>query len=485
MRGHRSALVIVFIVVFIDLLGFGIVLPLLPLYGEEFIAPLVGGDPQSSAHKAVAGLLLGLLMASFSLMQFIFSPIWGRISDRVGRRPILLMGLTGSVLFYALFGFASLVKSAGFLVLAVVLLFVARIGAGIAGATIATAQAVIADSTPPERRAHGMALIGIAFGIGFTFGPLLGFGSLFIPVQGVPGQPAAGLSAGAVEGMPGYLASSLSAVALLVGFFQLPETLRNNDRAERRSWIANLRAIPGVLRLPSVGLLVLTFFLAVIAFANFESTLALLNKALLMPEANGPAVGSPGDAPSTSGTNAAGSAVQLSKRQALKTTEKINFLGFAYVGFVLMMAQGFVYRRFVSRVGEIRFMRLGLLLMALGLAGVSAVAILATDRFLESRSAILTSGLAVLTLAVVGFSLLNPSVPALVSRRTDRAVQGEVLGVLQSASALSRIIGPVVGISLFGLTQAHVLPYAVGTVLLLTALALSLRVRPGADAART
>src|SRR6516165_6867899 len=100
---QHSALLIVFLVMFIDLLGFGIVLPLLPRYGKDFLEPLFPGESQARTRGAV----LGLLMASFSAMQFLFAPIWGRISDRAGRRPFLLLGLAGSVLFYALFGFAS------------------------------------------------------------------------------------------------------------------------------------------------------------------------------------------------------------------------------------------------------------------------------------------------------------------------------------------------------------------------------------------
>src|SRR5262249_32248187 len=160
-------------------------------------------------QRFLRGGLLGLLSASFSLMQFIFAPIWGRISDRVGRRPILLLGLASSVVFYALFGLASEIMEPA-PALALTLLFLARIGAGIAGATISTAQAVIADSTPPDRRARGMALIGAAFGIGLTFGPLLGFASLKVPL----------------EGAPGFLASCLSFVAWLLALFLLPETLR-------------------------------------------------------------------------------------------------------------------------------------------------------------------------------------------------------------------------------------------------------------------
>ena len=160
-RPKRAGLMIVFVTVFIDLLGFGIVLPLLPRYGKAFHAD---------------NMTLGLLMASFSAMQFLFAPIWGRLSDRVGRRPILILGLAGSTIFYTLFGYAtSLGGDATWMGMGVIAwLFISRIGAGIAGATIPTAQAYIADVTGKRERGKGMALIGAAFGIGFTFGPLIG-----------------------------------------------------------------------------------------------------------------------------------------------------------------------------------------------------------------------------------------------------------------------------------------------------------------------
>ena len=121
---RRGSLLVIFLTVFIDLLGFGMVMPLLPIYGKQFDASYA---------------TLGLLMASFSAMQFLFAPLWGRLSDRVGRRPVLMLGLAGSVVFYTLFGVATVWQSlAG--------LFIARIGAGIAGATISTAQAYIADT---------------------------------------------------------------------------------------------------------------------------------------------------------------------------------------------------------------------------------------------------------------------------------------------------------------------------------------------------
>src|SRR5262249_16779778 len=160
--------------------------------------------------------------------------------DRIGRRWILLVGLAGSVVFYSLFGIAAIVGS----VAGLVLMFAARIGAGIAGGTIATAQAVIADSTAPENRAHGMGIIVAGFGIGFTVGPLLGFASLFVD------------SAGA----PGFAAALLSAIALALGLALLPETLRTGVSAGRRR-LFDWRESQRVLRMPTVGVLVLSFFL--------------------------------------------------------------------------------------------------------------------------------------------------------------------------------------------------------------------------------
>ena len=313
-RRRRSALFIVFLVVFIDLLGFGIVLPLLPLFGDSYIGALIPGGKEARA----GGAILGLLMSSFSLMQFLFAPIWGRISDRVGRRPILLLGLGGSVVFYALFGVACEipVEYAG---LALTLLFITRLGAGVAGATIATAQAVVADSTAPEKRKHGMAMIGAAFGIGFTFGPLIGFGALeFFPEH---------------TGSLGFVAAGLSLLALLLGFRLMPETRKPGVVTFQRHWL-DFTGIRNVLATPTVGLLVITFFLATFGFGQFEATLVLLNKDNL----------------------------QLPPRQ--------NFLVFAYVGLILMLVQGFLYRRLAHRVSEETFMTIGIVLMGLGVAGI-------------------------------------------------------------------------------------------------------------------
>ena len=307
-KHNRSSLAIVFVTVFIDLLGFAIVLPLLPRYGEYFHAD---------------GAVLGLLMASFSAMQFIFSPIWGRVSDRVGRRPILILGLAGSTASYLVFGFASSLSPESRIVglSPLTWLFLARIGAGIAGATISTAQAYIADKTSPQERARGMALIGAAFGIGFTFGPLIGAAC-------VSSDPAAPPSPAA-----GYVASGMSAIALLSAIFLLPESLRAGSSTSRGGWflLSNMKA---AIERPSIGLILASMFFTTFAFAQFETTLALLTKALGL-------------------------------------ADQANFYVFAYIGAILTISQGVLVRRLVPRVGEFRMSLAGTCLMVVGLLGVA------------------------------------------------------------------------------------------------------------------
>lgn len=421
---NRSALLIVFLVVFIDLLGFGIVLPLLPLYGDRYVAQLIPGGKEAR----LGGAVLGLLMSAFSLMQFVFAPMWGRISDRIGRRPILMLGLVGSVVFYALLGYASDLPAETSASLALALLFVARLGAGIAGATIATAQAVIADCTPPEKRKHGMALIGAAFGIGFTFGPLFGFTSLMLAPER--------------HGITGYAAAVLSAVALALGLVLMPETRRFDTAPPlARKWL-DWQALTHALRNPSLSPVILTFFLATLGFASFEVTLAMLNK------------------------------------YSLKLDEEHNFLVFAYVGLVLMLTQGLLYRRLAHRVSEPTFMAMGVSLMAAGVASLGVVTLLANHESL-TFGGLLTLELTALATAVVGFAFLTPSAQALISRRTGADRQGEILGVNQSASAMARILGPILGLTLYKLEPSHLLPYVFGSGLLVMMLPLIPRIRRG------
>lgn len=447
---NRSALTIVFVVVFIDLLGFGIVLPLLPRIADQYVKSLLpGGENQ----RILEGTILGLLMASFSLMQFLFAPLWGRLSDRIGRRPILLLGLAGSVVFYGLLGFAcQLPREQSTIALA--LLFIARIGAGLAGATIGTAQAVIADCTPPEKRKHGMALIGAAFGIGFTFGPLFGYGAMhWYPAH--------------LEAV-GYTASGLSLVALLLGMAMLPETRRFGlePPLPRRGW--SLGPLVAGITDSAIGPIVLTFFLSTLGFASFEVTLALF------------------------------------LQDAMGYSEDDTFLVFAYVGFTLLLTQGFLYRRLAKRLSEVAFMTIGILFMAVGVGSLAIVCFrqspgldFEAGRYTPRPAEMLavaehevdgpTKALlyAALTAAVVGFAFLTPSAQALISRRTAGDRQGEVLGVNQSAAAMARILGPVIGIPLYKAHPSHMLPYIFGAALLLGMLPLMPRIRRGGDESGT
>jgi MFS family permease len=430
-RSNRSALLIVFLVVFIDLLGFGIVLPVLPVIGDEYVGAILDGgrSNEQDGKNPLSGAIDGALMAMFSLMQFIFAPIWGRVSDRVGRRPILLLGLAGSVVFYGLFGYACTLPK-DMAATALVLLFAARIGAGVCGATIATAQAVIADCTPPDKRKHGMALIGAAFGIGFTFGPLIGaLAQVLFPEH----REAIGLSA-----------AVLSLAALLLGVRLLPET-RQFDQASpvNRKWL-DVRALRQALASPAIGPVMLTFFLATVGFASFEATLALF------------------------------------LQDTLKFAKKYSYLMFAYIGLVLVLTQGYFYRRAARKLAEPTLMLIGIVCMALGLAGLCVVTLTAGEDDSSGYAMVVTLVFVALACAVFGFAFLTPSAQALISRRTSADRQGEILGVNQSAAALARILGPLGGLMLFKVPGPPVWPYVFGAALLLLMVPMMPRIRRGA-----
>jgi DHA1 family tetracycline resistance protein-like MFS transporter len=229
----RSApLAILFVVVFIDLLGFGMVIPVMPLYAQEL-----------GASKE----WIGLLMAGYSAMQFFFAPIWGRLSDRIGRRPVLLASIAMTSVGFL--GYA-LAPSFGWLL-------ASRLFAGAATANIAIARAYIADVTPPEGRAKGMGVIGAAFGLGFVLGPFLG-----------------GVLSGISLGAPGFAAAALAALNGVAAWFVLPEPRERVVVApanrSRVSALAEELAKPGIRRL------VLIYLLHVLAFSAMEATFALL-----------------------------------------------------------------------------------------------------------------------------------------------------------------------------------------------------------------
>src|SRR5882724_12298270 len=175
---RKPSLLVIFLSVFIDLIGFGIVLPLLPGYAEDNFRP----------DFSAKGVAIGGIIASFSLMQFLFAPVWGKLSDRIGRRPVMLVSNLGACGSYALFAFAcGMSGTTGLL-----WILASRIFAGICGANLSVASAYIADISPPEKRSARMGLIGMAFGLGFIFGPAIGAFSVEYLGRTGPGFVAAG-----------------------------------------------------------------------------------------------------------------------------------------------------------------------------------------------------------------------------------------------------------------------------------------------------
>ena len=238
MDANKNALVTIFLIIFIDLLGFGLIIPIVPFYLETLIA-----QPDQ------IGRTIAVMITIFSLMQFIFNPIWGRLSDRYGRRPILLISMTGTMLSHVFFALAPNLT----------LLFAARILTGIFSATVPTAMAYISDVTDQENRAKGMGLVGAAFGLGFILGPaaggiLSGFGGFKLPLFG---------------------AAIISAIALAFAFFSLKETVDVDNPVERDYRRFNIGNLLQALRHPNLGLLFTLFFIVSLAFANMETVFAL------------------------------------------------------------------------------------------------------------------------------------------------------------------------------------------------------------------
>jgi DHA1 family tetracycline resistance protein-like MFS transporter len=282
---------ILFLIVFIDLVGFGLVIPLLPFYAERF---------------AASPLQMTTLFATYSLMSMVTAPFWGRLSDRVGRRPVLLVSMAAAALAYAWLAFASRLW----------MLFAARAVAGACAGNIAAAQAYIADVTPPERRAKGMGMIGAAFGLGFIIGPVLG------------GVLAGEDVATADLVTPGLMAAALSLVACLGVILMLPESLAAGAAARPHSRFAALR---DALARPVLAQLLAVFFLSTLAFSGMETTFAWWALAQF------------GWGPRSTG------------------------FVFFYVGLLSALLQGVLIGPLARRWGEERLMLGGLALIALGL----------------------------------------------------------------------------------------------------------------------
>jgi MFS transporter, DHA1 family, tetracycline resistance protein len=360
----KSPLASILSIVFIDLIGFGMIIPILPLYAQRFRA---------------TEWEIGILLASYSFMQFLASPVLGWLSDRYGRKPVLLCSLVGSAAGYLLMANAA---SLG-------MLFVARILAGVAGASVGTASAYIADITPPENRSKRIGLIGAAFGIGFVLGPAIG-----------------GILSHFSVIAPFWFAAILSVLNAILMWIVLPEPERHAAQQKGPLNLQDTLKQAGSWRL---GVITVTYFIAIAGFAIVT---------VIFP--------------------------QVSHRRFELDQSQISYI-FVMMGLIGAAIQGGGIGRLSKRFGDVNLAITGFALMAASMMLMPFAS--SVPVFL-----LFSTGLA------IGNSLSQPTVNAMASKGASAALQGRVLGLVQSAGSLGRVFGPV--IAGFLLTGDHLRPDA-------------------------
>lgn len=385
---NKPALATVFLVVVIDLLGFGIVLPLLPFYAQEF---------------AASAVMIGLLYSVYSFMQLIFSPIWGSWSDRIGRRPIMLLSTFGAVIAYIIFGLA---ESLG-------VLFFSRIVAGTMGGNISTAQAYIADVTDDENRARGMGLIGVAFGIGFVIGPATATALIH------PAFHEFVANAGFIQfsewmgnnrfALPGFFAAFLSLCSFLMVLFVLPETV---DTTKKHT---------GTIRRPSVFT---PQFWHMISIQKNKSSRGFLIPLII------------GFFLLSFGESSLYSAFPLFAEGQLNMTAEEVGIQFFYIGIIAVVVQGFLIKPLTTFFSEEKLFLTGNILMVIGLG------------LIPFAHNMLTLAL-FLGLMALGKSLNTPAITSFISKEAGTDNVGAIMGASQGLSGLGRMIGPTWGGALF------------------------------------
>ncbi|USZ69812.1 MFS transporter (plasmid) [Halorussus salilacus] len=405
LRRPRRALVTVLAVVFLDLLGFGIIIPILPFYVRSF---------------GVSDVYIGLLAASYSAMQFLFAPLLGSLSDRRGRRPVILVSVAGSALAWTVFGLAG----------SVAVLFVSRMLAGAMGGNLAAAQAYVSDVTPPERRAGAFGLVGAAFGLGFIFGPALG--------GAFASDAAVTFARGTLPGfvpvtrfsLPSFAAALLSLLNFGFAALFLEESGARATAVARARWLSSFRS---ALSDDSLRGLVVAFFLLSVAFSGVQ--------VMFVPFAA-----------DRYGYGATGTALLLT-----------------YIGVLGVAFQGVLVGRLSRRYPDASLAVAGAALLALALAalpfapdiGRALVPRFGGPAFLTREAVALVAVLPGLSL---GNALLSVSLTTLVSKSAGADVQGSAFGITQGVGSLGRTVGPPVMASLY--VVAFWTPFAVGAVLL-------------------
>lgn len=355
---RKSSLLVIFLTVFIDLLGFGILIPILPAF--------------ASKDLNISDFGIGVLFASFSLMQFIFNPVLGRLSDKFGRKPLILITLFTTVISYLIFSFSN----------SFILLLVSRVLGGLGGSNIAVAQAYIADVTNKNQRSKGMGLIGMAFGLGFVFGPVVG-----------------GLLSNYGYHVAGLASAGFSFIAFLFALFTLKESVKKSsfeDRNQIRHKIFDVSHTKRILRHPEIGLLIVLFFVVTFSGANIYGTFTLLGY----------------------------------KAYGFSDTE-IGYL-FGITGIAGALVQGGLIRILTGKVSDKVLILAGAFLLTFGIG------------LLPYSVNFLGVAITVSVLAV-GTGILQPVVLAMISKYSPDEEQGAILGLNQSLSALARVLGPFWG----------------------------------------
>ena len=426
---QRRTLGLIFLTVFMDIVGFSIIIPLFPHLLDHYIrtegsagtligslnsaAEWMGGD--TVFKKTV--LFGGLLSTLYSLLQFIFSPIWGALSDRLGRRRILTITLAGNALSYLLWIFA-----AQFWVVVVT-----RLVSGMMAGNIAVASAAAADITDEKERTKGMAVVGIAIGLGFVFGPVIGGLASSIQFAQGPVLGSFGLNPFSV---PAAIAASLCVLNFLLVVKFFPETLAPERRAAsdaKRPSIFDLATVrSSAVRRTSFANLVYQ-----VAFTGMENTIVFLTFALF--------VYNPRD----------------------------NAWLFLFNGACMIFAQGLA-RQLVKRLGQRKVIMLGMLIASVAFVCVALIPTPAPGL----PSPAWSEGAFYLGLGLISFAtgLILPSVSALVSLYSDASEQGRNLGILRSAGSLARVIGPVTAALLYFHFGSHFWVYIGGALLMLPAI---------------
>ena len=380
-----SALPILFLVVMIDMIGFGIVIPFLTYFIED-LASIEG--------VMEIGLWVGLMMVSYSTAQFLFSPLWGSLSDRLGRKPIILTGLVGNTVFFAVFGIST----------SLVMALIARFCAGAFNANIAVAKAYIGDISDNTNLAKRMGLIGASFGVGFTVGPFIG-GEFSSPAE------KWSLFTGTIFDthpylLPCLIASLLSTISFIFAIWKLPESHKStNDEKISLNPITHvsnmIKDIRQVIQMPQLGRLVMISVMFMYGFTIMHAVFVLFTE------------------------------------YDLGFNVSQNGRIFAIIGINGLIIQGWLIGPLTKKYGSDNLMKTGTIVCGLGLTLIP---------YVSHQYIWLTMGAAVMLLST-GNALFQPSFSAILAQRTREEGQemGMVMGSQESASAFARIIGPLTG----------------------------------------